>query len=432
MEFNSTTMKRRQFLRAAGVSLSLPSLELFAAPTASRAASAAAGPRRMVTLANPFGMLPDGFFPQKAGALTAADLPYLLQPLAAHREKFTVFSNLDHGVSGGHIGCHSFLSGMRDVEAGNWPDRNVSIDQRAAEHVGADTRFPSLVMSAGPVARGEQELRLSWTRNGVNIPPISSTRELFDALFKADDPGQLEARSKSFSRHASVLDAVSEHARILEKRLGQTDRDKLDEYFTSVRSVEKKLEMSEKWIHQPKPEPGMPMPQDKAITETLPAFLDLIALALQTDSTRVATLGIPSTLRTGDLDLGGSYHGFSHHGQADELKSGLTVIEKFQMTELARFLDKLNTLSDADGTPLLDSTTVMFGSGMGNGSSHSNKDLPILVAGGGWKSHGSHVVAPKESSKRQPLCNLFTTLLQNFGAEVETFNKANGTMNELV
>ncbi len=386
----------------------------------------------MVTLANPYGLLPDGFFPKNAGPLAEADLPYLLKPMAAHRQDFTVFSNLDHGVSGGHIGCHSFLSGMRDVEAGNWADRNVSIDQRAAEHVGADTRFPSLVMSAGPVGRGEQELRLSWTRNGVNIPPISSTRDLFEALFKADDPAQQKARSESFSRHASVLDAVTDHARLLEKRLGQTDRDKLDEYFTSVRSVEKKLEMSEKWVHQPKPEPGVPMPQDKAITETLPAFLDLIALALQTDSTRVATLGIPSTLRTGDLDLGGSYHGFSHHGQATELKNGLAVIETFQMAELARFLEKLKTLTDANGARLFDSTTVMFGSGMGNGSSHSNKDLPILIAGGGWKSHGTHVVSPKESSKRKPLCNLFTTLLQDFGAEVETFNKASGTMNELV
>ena len=386
----------------------------------------------MVTLANPFGMLPDGFFPANDGALAEADLPYLLKPLAAHREKFTVFSNLDHGISGGHIGCHSFLSGMRDVEAGNWPDRNVSIDQRAAEHVGADTRFPSLVMSAGPVARGEQELRLSWTRNGVNIPPLSSTRELFEALFKSDDPAEQKARSESYSRHASVLDAVADHARLLEKKLGKTDRAKLDEYFTSVRSVEKKLEMSEQWIHRPKPEPGIPMPQDKAITETLPAFLDLIALALQTDSTRVATLGIPSTLRTGDLDLGGSYHGFSHHGQAKELKNGLTVIETFQMTELARFLEKLNSLTDAEGSSLIDNTTVLFGSGLGNGSSHSNKNLPILVAGGGWKSHGTHVVAPKQSSKRKPLCNLFTTVLQNFGVEVDTFNKANGTMNELV
>ncbi len=414
-------MKRRHFLRGLGVTLALPSLDLY---SAGAAAADSTTIKRLVCVANPFGMLPDGFFPEKPGTLK--DLPYLLKPLEGQKNDFTVFSNLDHDVSGGHIGCHSFLSGMRDFEAAQWPEKNISIDQRAAEQVGANTRFPSLTLSAGKPAKGEQELRLSWTRNGINIPPISTTRDLFNALFKADSEAEKKARAKSNRLHDSVLDAVAGHAKQLEKRLGKTDREKLDEYFTSVREVEKKLEMSERWINEPKPQPGIPMPEDKTITETLPAFYDLMALALQSDSTRVATLGIPSTLRTGDLNLGGSYHGFSHHGQAKELKDGLTVIETFQMEELSRFIEKLKTLK------LLNSTTVMFGSGMGNGSSHSNKDLPILVAGGAFRSHGTHVVAPKEKSKRVPLCNLFTTLLQDFGVEVEAFNKASGTMNELV
>ncbi|MDF1861380.1 MAG: DUF1552 domain-containing protein [Verrucomicrobiales bacterium] len=412
---------RRTFLRAAGITLALPSLEAFAESQS---------PRRLVTIANPFGMLPDGFFPKGEGKLK--DLPYLLQPLAEHRDQFTIFSNLDHGVSGGHSACHSFLSGIRDVEAGQWPDRNFSLDQRAAEHAGSETRFPSLVMSAGKVASGEQELRLSWTRNGVNIPPLSTTRALFDALFKADDPKELAAREKSFKLHDSILDSVNAQAKQLEKRLGQPDREKLDEYFTSIREAERKLELSEKWIHEPKPEPGMPMPEDKTIQEALPAFLDLIVMALQTDSTRVATLGIPSTLRIGDLNLSGSYHGFSHHGQDETLKRGLTVIETFQMQEISRFLGRLKTVTDSNGRPLVDTTTVLFGSGLGNGSSHSNKNLPILVAGGSIKSHGTHVVAPTGKSRRIPLCNLFTTLLQQFGTEVETFNKATGTMNEVV
>lgn len=415
-------MNRRLFLRAAGVSLALPALEISAA--------AAGSPKRLVCVANPFGMLPDGFFPAKPGKLDK--LPYLLKPLAEHRDALTVFSNLDHGVSGGHIACHSFLSGMRDVEAGNWPNRNQSIDQRAAQHVGADTRFPSLTLSAGRPASGEQELRLSWTRNGVNVPPISTTRDLFNALFQADNPDAMKARAESFGLHASILDAVNGHAKLLQKRLGKVDQEKLDEYFTSVREVEKKLEISEQWIHEPKPDPGIPMPKDEGITETLPAFFDLITLALQTDSTRVTALGIPSTLRTEELSLSGSYHGFSHHGQADVLKRGLTVIETFEMQELARFIGRLKELKDPDGTPLIDTTTVMFGSGMGNGSSHSNRDLPMLVAGGRLSSHGSHVVSPKAKSKRLPLSNLFTTLLQNFGAEVEAFGKATGTMNEII
>lgn len=418
-----TAINRRHFLRVAGVSLALPSLELFGAV-------APAAKKRLVTVANPYGLLPDGFFPENPGALTK--LPYLLEPLKQHRSDFTVFSNLDHGVSGGHIGCHSFLSGMRDVEAGNWADRNRSLDQAAADSIGSATRFPSLTLSAGPVGRGEQELRLSWTRNGVNIPPIATTRDLYEALFKASDAKQQQATSESISRFDSVLDAVNSHAKLLQKRLGKTDQEKLDEYFTSVREVERKLEMSEKWIHEPKPKPGIPMPQDSEITETLPAMYDLIALALQTDSTRVVTLGIPSTLRTSALNLAGGYHGFSHHGKDKILKDGLAIIETFQMTELSRFLDKLKTLTDSEDVPLLNNTTVLSGSGMGNGSSHSNKDLPILVAGNGWKSHGTHVASPRENSKRVPLCNLFTTMLQQFGVEIDQFAKANGTMNELV
>lgn len=414
-------MNRRHFLRAAGISLALPSLEAFAV--------AGEVPKRLVCVANPFGMLPDGFFPSAEGPFQK--LPYLLEPLAAHQKDFTVFSHLDHGVSGGHIACHSFLSGMRDVEAGQWPNRNQSIDQRAAEQVGSKTRFPSLTLSAGPTSRGEQALRLSWTRNGINIPAIETTRDLFNRLFKEEDAQSLKSKSESYAVQGSVLDAVQEHAKLLQKRVGTTDREKLDEYFTSVREVELKLEQSEKWIQEPKPDPGIPMPEDKTITETLPAFFDLMALALQTDSTRVIALGIPGTLRTTDLDLGGSYHGFSHHGKDEVLKRGLTVIETFQMQEMARFLAKLKQLKDSQGAPLLDNTTVLFGSGLGNGSSHSNKDLPILVAGGKLRSHGTHYVAPEEKSKRVPLCNLYTTLLQGFGVEEDTFNKANGTLNQI-
>lgn len=416
-------LTRRSFLSAAGVTVALPPLEAFSTGVSQ-------SPRRLVNIANPLGMLPDGFFPEKAG--TFDKLPYLLKPLEEHRRDFTIFSNLDHGVSGGHSACHSFLSGMRDVEAGQWPDRNISLDQRAAEHSGAETRFPSLVLCAGRVASGEQELRLSWTRNGINIPPISTTRALFDALFKADDPKALRKRSRSFALHDSILDSINSQAKTLETRLSSADRDKLDEYFTSIRETERKLELSEKWIHEPKPKAPIDPPTDKAITETLPAFLDLIALALQSDSTRVATLGIPSTLHTGELGLSGSYHGFSHHGQDKILKDGLTIIETFQMKEVSRFFTKLKTLRDEYDNPLMDSTTVLFGSGLGNGSSHSNKNLPIMLAGGGLKTHGQHIVLPSESSKRIPLCNLFTTLLQRFGAEVESFNKATGNMNELV
>ena len=418
MKTNSGQMNRRTFLRGAGVTLALPLLE------AMRAATPAAAPMRLVCLANPLGMLPEGFFPKAAGAGYA--MPGTLQPLAAHRADFTIFSNLDHDVSGGHRAVHSFLSGLRDKDATDWPDRNISVDQRAAEHVGARTRFSSLVLSPGR-DEGEVSCNLSWTRNGVNVPPMSSAGDLFRALFIEDDAASLGKRAAAYDLHGSILDAVNSHAKLLERRLGQSDRAKLDEYLTSVREVERKLGMSRDWLHQPKPKVEMALPEEGTFTHTVPAFYDLLALALQTDSTRVAAMGIPGVIDTRDLGLTGSYHGFSHHGKAEVLQRGLTIIETFQVQQLARFLDKLKSIRDPDGQRMLDRTMVLFGSGMGNGSSHSNQRLPVLLAGGGFK-HGEHKVYPDAGQRQTPLCNLFTTMLQRFGVETAKFNKASGTL----
>jgi hypothetical protein len=186
--------------------------------------------------------------------------------------------------------------------------------------------------------------------------------------------------------------------------------------------------MSKEWLNRPKPKVEMAPPEDGAFTHSLPVFYDLATLALQTDSTRVAAIGIPGTIDTRDLGLTGSYHGFSHHGKAEVLQKGLLIIEAFQMKQFARFIDKLKTIREPDGQRLLDRTMVLFGSGMGNGSSHSNKRLPVLVAGGGFK-HGEHKIYPDGRQQRQvPLCNLYTTMLQRFGVKTEKFNKATGTL----
>ena len=425
-------LSRRSVLRGLGVSLSLPFLEAATPSCAAGAGAATAGAKRLVSIGNPFGFLPHGFFPKTTGRDYQA--PFLLEPLKRHRAEYTVFSNLDHGVSGGHVGCHSFLTSMRDVEAAHWADRNVSIDQRAAERLGSQSRFPSMVLSAGKAAHGEQELRLSWTRNGVNVPPIQSTRDLFNALFLSEEKGSLKERAAVLDRQGSILDTVRDHARSLHRDLGAPDRAKLDEYLTSVREVERKIQSSEQWLDRPKPKPGIDPPSDTAFTETLPAFFDLIVLALQTDSTRVATLGIPSSMKTGDLGLTGSYHGFSHHGKSPKIQEGLAVIEKFQMEQFARFLDKLKEAKGPgpDGKALLEDTMVLFGSGLGNGSSHSNKNLPILLAGAGLSSHGEHRAYPKEANRKVPLSNLYTAMLQNLGVEIDKFGKASGAMTEVL
>ena len=419
------SLSRRAFLRGAGVAVGLPFLDAMRSAPALRASEPSPSPRRLVCVGNPLGMLPDAFFPTTSGS--AYELPAVLKPLAAHRERFTIFSHLDHGLGGGHRGVHAFLTGLRDSEAKDWPEGNISIDQRAAEVVGAETRFPSIVASAGPESDGDLNCRLSWTRNAVNIPTVARGSELFRALFITEDAEALRARAAAYELNQSILDAVNTQARSLSRRLGQADRQKLEEYLTSVREVERKLNMSRGWLDRPKPSVEMEMPEEGGIAYMLPVMYQLLGLAIETDSTRVATLSCPGSINTGDLGLQGSYHGFSHHGKAEALQQGLFIIEEFQMTQLANFLDRLAAIREPDGASLLDRTTVLFGSGMGNGSSHSNKDLPILVAGGGFR-HGEHKIYPTETNRRVPLCNLYTTLLQRFGVEIERFNKASGTL----
>jgi len=219
----------------------------------------------------------------------------------------------------------------------------------------------------------------------------------------------------------------------LHRELGKHDREKLDEYLTSIRSVEQRLSISKQWLDKPKPKVDLDPPESgREFTFRLPLFYELIRLALVTDSTRVAALAIPGNLPVQDLGLQGNYHAFSHHGKTDRLLKPLFKIEKMQMQQLAKFVQSLKDTELPDGENLLDNTMVLAGSGMGNASSHSNKNLPVVLAGGGFR-HGSFHVMPEESHKRVPLCNLYTTMLERFGdKETEKFNRASGNMNEVL
>lgn len=417
------SLNRRAFLRGAGVCLALPFLDAMipvghVARNAFAAAQAEAA-KRLVCIGNPFGMIPERFFPTEAGANYR--LSTHLEPLEAHRQDFTVFSNLDHGVTGGHRTAHTFLSGVRIKDAKIMPEGNITIDQKAAEFVGVNTRFPSLNMSIN----GDCEM--CWTRTGVRVPPINNPKKVFEALFVDTTAKEKEQRAIALKQHGSILDAVMGEARAFERKLGSVDREKLDEYLTSIRSVEKKLGMSMEWLDKPKPEVVMEPPQNGPFIETLPLIYELIALALQTDSTRVATLEIGGGIKTADLGLNTNYHKYSHHGKLPELMDGLTVIEKYQMKHLGIFFDKLKAVEDPAGGTLFDHTMILSGSGMGNGSSHSNKNLPLLMAGGGFK-HGQHMVFPEARAKRVPLSNLYVSMLQNFGLEVDRFGQSTGTL----
>jgi len=217
----------------------------------------------------------------------------------------------------------------------------------------------------------------------------------------------------------------------LSRRLNKSDQSKLDEYLSSVREVELKLELDRHWQQIAKPEPAIDEPTDEGLTRDLPKIYDLIALALQTDSTRVATLEVGGSFAASDLGIRKGYHGLSHHGKVQESIDLLVQIERYQVEQFARFLDTLASIREpgSDAT-LLDNTMALFGSGMGNANSHTNNDLPVVLAGGGFR-HGRHLRFPEEASKRVPLCNLYASLLQQFGVETDRFGTSTGTLTGL-
>ena len=262
---------------------------------------------------------------------------------------------------------------------------------------------------------------MCWTRAGVRIPPVNNPARLFEALFVESDAATRKATRTRLLHRSSVLDAVRESARQVGSRLNTTDRDKLDQYLTSVRDVERRVQMSQTWLDRPKPQSPIDpvIDEERKHIDEIPLFFDLLTLALQTDSTRVATFEIPMAFRTSELDVG-SYHGLSHHGKEEGRLEQLAVVEKYLMAQFGHLLTKLRE------SQILDDTLVVLGSGMGNGSSHSNSDLPVILAGGGLQ-HQGHVVCPENAHQRVPLCNLWLSALHWFGMEAERFNRSSGT-----
>ena len=381
----------------------------------------------MVCIGNEFGMYPGAFWPTRFGP--NYELTPLLEPLAPIRHRLTLFRHLDHGLKGGHFAVHTFLTGVKSSEASATPDGGISVDQRAAEFVGSRTRFPSLTIGSESGLHGG--CQMSWTRTGTRIPPIAGPRELFRALFVEDDPRAKRQATDRIERHGSILDVVLGDARSLGRRVSRSDREKLDEYFAAVRDVEQKLRLDRKWQNVPKPKPAIKEPENLGLAKDLPALYDLIALALQTDSTRVATLEIGGSFIASDLGIRKGYHALSHHGHLPANLELLVKIERYQMEQFARFIAKLDAFREPHGEgTLLDQTMVLMGSGMGNANSHTNVDLPIILAGGGFR-HGEHKEYPKAARRRVPLCNLYVSMLQRFGVETDRFSMSTGTLSGL-
>ena len=414
---NTPVLDRRHFLRGCGMALAIPAFESLNIGFAAQAPNRT--PRRLICIGNHLGFWPDGFFPTTQGR--DYTISRTLEPLRAHKADFTVFSHLDHGPQGrgGHASVHSFLSGVRKEDSAGFPEKNISLDQVAAEHVGAATRYASITAGLG------EGTNMCWNRAGVHIPPVNNPARLFQALFVEASAGARASERERLSNRASVLDALRESTRQLASNLNAADRGQLDQYLTSVRDVERRLQMSEAWLGRPKPRSPIAAVTDaeRMQIEEMPLFMDLMTLALQTDSTRVATFEIPLQFHTTDLNVGG-YHGLSHHSKAEGLLTQLQVVERYLMTQFAHLLGKLREAR------LLESTLVVLGSGMGNGSTHSNRDLPVILAGGGL-NHQGHLACPEEGRRRIQLSNLWLSVLQWFGVERQRFGRSTGTFSPM-
>lgn len=423
------SIERRTFLRGiGGAALALPHLNAMA--VASETISEV--PVRMVCVGLNFGLVPQLFFPDATGR--NYKLTERLEPLKNLREDFTVFSGLDHGVNGqgGHGGVHAYLSGILSKNSAAMPEANISLDQKAAQIVGAKTRYPSMQLASGD----DPNNMISWSASGVAIPPVTNVEKIFDLLFKKIDPRLRHSSQAKYAARTSILDLVKTDADFLKRRVGVRDRQKLDRYFNSVREVEKRLTQSNLWLEKPKPIVDYTLPNDaqsRDFVDRVSLYYDLMTLALQTDSTRVITLALADIgANYGGFNISRGYHQLTHHGKVPEYITELSIIEQFHMNQFARFLKQLKEVHEPNGKTLLDNSMVLFGSGMGNASSHSNKNLPLILAGGGFK-HGEHKSYFKDDAKKKstPAGSLFVSMLQRFGVETDQFGNAEGTLSGL-
>lgn len=415
---------RRQFLRAVGVTLGLPLLDYFR-PRARAGEKAATVPRRMVCLCTPLGLHPDNFFPEAAGKDYALS-PYL-ELLKDYRDDFTVISGLSHaGMSSGfaHQASASFLTGVPG--AGRPGFRNaISLDQFAADHIGSQTRFPSLALSA-------EGAGLSWTRTGALVPAATSPSRVFARLFLEGRADEVQSQVRRLEDGRSILDDVRGEANRLRSDLGTDDRDKLDEYLTSVRELEQRLLKDEGWAKTPKPKvdakPPTDIPNMADLIGRSKLLFDLTHLALQTDSTRLITIMLAGTTYVPPIPgvtLG--HHDLSHHGKDPGKLEQLKTVELETMKTVRDLLAKLKQTQEDDAN-LLDRTMVFLGSNLGDGSSHSVRNLPVLLAGGGFK-HGQHL--PFDPQNPPPLCNLYVSMLQRLGIETDKFGTSTSTLSGL-
>jgi len=414
-------LNRRTFLRASGVAIGLPFLDVMIPARAADAKKAAARPPRMVLIGQPLGMYGPNFFPEKPGK--DYESSRYLKLLQNHRDRFTVFSGMSHRYAAGHFAEVGLLTGVapefiRDKDIKN----GISLDQEAASHIGNQTRYPSLVLGGGDVA---------WNWRGVRIPAESRATQVFRKLFIAGTPEEEARELQRVKDGQSILDDVGEQIKTLNKRVSNNDRDRLDLFLTSLREAEQKLQQDEHWSTSPKPKVNVPVPaadfSGPQLVERSRQWYEIVHLALQTDSTRVISLWLSSQERPEITGVNLGHHDASHHGQDPAKLEQLALIEEAEIKVLGEFMEKMKTTTEGDST-LFDRTAIFYASNLGNSSSHDNNNLPILLAGGSFK-HQGHLAFDTKTNKL--LSNLYVRMLHHMDIQAQTFGASNGIISEV-
>ena len=420
-----TRLNRRTFLRAAGVCIGLPLLDaMLPIGLGAEQKAAAMRAKRMLLVGRGLGLHAPSFFPEKPGK--DYEPTRLLKALQDYRADFTVFSGMSHrGYAGGHGTEAALLTGVGPEGMRPGDLRNtVSLDQEVAARLGGATRFASLQLGGGDV---------SWNRKGVKLPSESRATQVFKQLFIDGTPQEVAREVERLQHGLSILDGVRGQARALGTALGPTDRDRLDLMLSSIREAEQRLQQDQSWVMKPKPKvQAKPFASDHVtdnrMLDRARQWFDLVHLALQTDSTRTIALWLWS--HTERLDLEGvaiTHHDASHHGQDEGKLKQLALIEENEMKLFADFLGKLKATNEG-GHSLLEQTVVFHGSNLGNASAHTCDNLPVILAGGGFK-HAGHVAFDRKDNK--PLSNLFVRMLQQLGIETDRFGSSTAVLSEV-
>jgi len=377
-------------------------------------------PKRFLGVLNYFSFHTPLLFPSDEG-FDYTPSPYL-ELLQRHRQDFTIISGLNHpDVRDGHASDKSFFTGAAHPNSSSFRN-TISIDQLAAESIGHATRYPALNFSTSPA------YSCSYNRHGVALPPETSPERAFAKLFINGTEAEIADEITRIQEGQSILDRIAGQATKLRRSVGPVDRDKLDQYFTSVRELEQRMVRIEGYVSEPKPEVDVSVIHDPAPGEDIVRFgllLEVARLAMQADLTRIVTLYyVGSSKAPSQPGASFAYHNLSHHGQDSEKIEHLAVLERDLLRQWGGYLSRMNE-TDAGGSRLLDDTFSVMGAAMGNASSHSATNLPLLVAGGGLR-HGQHLAYDPDDPP--PLCNLWVTALQHMGLETDQFGSGRSTL----